>query len=444
MNPATYPAPPPLPTLEQVVTPTALAASFDRLLMRHYDVVADEPRMIAGADRIQLSEFRRDADLHMRAIERKVIQGRYTFAPFLGVDIPKPGSKDKRPLSIGAIRDTLVQRGLYEYLYPRVDPLLQNAIFGYRSGRSAHAAIDAIRQHVADGRTWVVDVDLTRFFDTVDHALLLDKLSQLAVDNRVHKLVFRYLRTGRVDPAQVAAERGRKQRQRSFTAPSRTLGIPQGGVLSGLLSNLYLSQFDASVVAKHDGYVRYADDFVVCCTTQQECASAYALIQSEIATLCMSVNAAKSRESVPIADGIDFLGFRVTDTHVRVRGRNIHKFKNRVRNVITSQRVHRTPDATLRSLAYRLNFKIRGPNEEQKLRLVAQAGVKNPHLRSWIGFFRVVTDVEQVRQLDRWIRREMSGFMWRTHRTRVSYTDMRQAGLRSLVGALYDARRQST
>lgn len=144
----------------------ALARIFHELLIRRYDVVADEPRILPGADRIQLEHFERDRDKHLSAIHRKAVQGRYTFSPFLGVEIPKPGSKETRPISLSTIRDTIVQRALYDYLYPQIDSLLTESAFGYRKGVSAHDAIRAITEHVRDGRGWIVDVDLTKFFDT--------------------------------------------------------------------------------------------------------------------------------------------------------------------------------------------------------------------------------------------------------------------------------------
>ncbi|MGE0481692.1 MAG: reverse transcriptase domain-containing protein [Vicinamibacterales bacterium] len=440
MQPTTSPASAALPTFDDVFQIDNLGRSFERLLIRHYDVISDEPQIVPGADRIQLRHFKADLDKHLRAIARKATQGRYTYAPFLGVDVPKPGSKEKRPISIATIRDTLVQRALYDYLYPRIDPLLTDSVFGYRVGRSAHAAIAAIRQHIRGGLTSVVDIDLTKFFDTVNHDLLLSKLDALAIDDRARKLVFRFLRTGRVDAAVTDAQRKSAPRQEKFRAAIRTVGVPQGGVLSGMLSNLFLAEFDRLVGSQNPGYVRYADDFVICCANPTDCTAAHALVDNQMRALGMTLNASKTRVCVPITQGIDFLGFRIDADSIRVRGRNIHKFKNRVRTVIANQHKHRTAGATLKSLCRRLNYKIEGPNRQQRERLKRVAGVTHPHRRSWIGFFRIVTDVEQVRALDRWIRKEVSAFMWNTHRCRVRYRAMREAGLCSLRRCLFRAR----
>lgn len=418
----------------------ALAQTFDELLIRRYDVVADEPRILPGADRIHLEHFGRDRNKHLSAIHRKVVQGRYTFSPFLGVEIPKPGSRETRPISLSTIRDTIVQRALYDYLYPQIDSLLSESAFGYRMGLSAHDAIHAITEHVRNGHGWIVDVDLTKFFDTVSHSILLEKVAALAADRRAERLVFRFLRTGRVEPEQVAENRKQQSRQRRFLADLRAVGVPQGGVLSGLLSNLYLANFDKAIRDQYPGYVRYADDFVICCSTSSDCECAYSLVKHEIGKLVLTLNASKTRAAVPIAKGIDFLGFRVTDKGIRVRGRNVHKFKNRIRGVIDGQCKLATPEATLERLIHRLNFKIRGPDEEQQERLRIKADVDRPRRRSWVGFFRIVTDIGQLRRLDRWIRGEVANFMWKTHRHRVRYSDLREAGLLTLVNCLYKTR----
>ena len=443
MKPTTcsaFPETPDLVKFEEALSLESLSNSFDTLLVRRYDVIADEPRILPGADRIQLDHFRRDRQKHLSAIHRKVCQGRYTFSPSLGVDIPKPGSKETRPLSLSTIRDTIVQRALYDYLYPRIDPLLTDSAFGYRTGRSAHDAVYAIINHIRRGRKWIVDVDLTKFFDSVSHDLLLKKLTPLRIDDRATRLIFRFLRTGRVDAVQVAESRMTAGPDRRFTAELRSVGVPQGGVLSGLLSNLFLADFDRAIGAQYAGFVRYADDFVVCCSTSDECQAAFDLIKHEIQQLALTLNMQKTRRAVPISMGIDFLGFRISDKGIRVRGQNISKFKDRIRRVIEKQQKRGTPEATLRSLIYRLNFKIRGPNEEQQLRLASKAGVKRPQLRSWIGFFRIVTDIDQIRRLDRWIRKEITDFMWHTHRHRVRYSYMSKEGLQSLVKCLFKAR----
>jgi hypothetical protein len=143
---------------------------------------------------------------------------------------------------------------------------------------------------------------------------------------------------------------------------------------------------------------------------------------------------------VKAAKGVDFLGFRISIRGLRVRKRNIQKFKARIRAVVESQKVFKAASQTLRSLVRRLTFKIRGPNEEQ-LKKLAERGKRVARCRrSWIGYFRIVNDFTQIRSLDHWLRRQISTFMWEKHRVRVRLKQLQNVGLPSLVNCLWIAR----
>jgi RNA-directed DNA polymerase len=250
----------PMSEFESCFTCERLSAGVESLLDGHFDVIAERPRISTGADRIELALFLRDQDKHLAAIGRKVQSGRYTFSPFLERHISKPDSKDMRTISVASIRDSIVQRALYEYLYPFIDAKLSASVFGYRKGISAHDAVRFIRKHFGEGRVFVFDADLRKFFDSVNHDVLLEMVQQLNLDDRANILIRRFLKTGRIPTSQVEEHRIRKGKQIKYVPEPRLFGVPQGGVLSGLLSNLYLSQFDASIRERYDGFVRYADD----------------------------------------------------------------------------------------------------------------------------------------------------------------------------------------
>lgn len=429
-----------MPEFETCFTSENLAKCVDGILDGNFDVIAERPRISTGADRIELGLFLRDQDKHLAAISRKVTDGRYTFRPFLEREIPKADSKDMRTISIASIRDCVVQRALYEHLYPIIDAKLSASVFGYRKGISAHDAVRLIRRHFAEGRTFVFDADLQKFFDTVDHDLLLEMVERLDLDDRAFTLIRRFLKTGKIPSAQVQEHKDKKGKQTKYQPEPRSKGVPQGGVLSGLLSNLYLSQFDASVIGQFEGLVRYADDFVVCCNNAEECRDVHDLVKTQLTPLKLELHPTKTKECVPGASGVDFLGFRISIRGIRVRKRNILKFKTRIREVLESQKVFKTPARTLRSLVRRLTFKIKGPSDEQ-LKKLAERGKRVARCRrSWIGFFRIVDDLLQIRSLDRWVRRQVSAFMWEKHRVRVRLKQMQQAGLPSLIKSLWIAR----
>src|SRR5262249_51237234 len=162
----------PMPEFDSWFQVERLNSVLDSLLDGHFDVIEERPRISTGADGIDLRRFLRDRDQHLLSISKKIIEGRYTFSPFLEREIPKPGSKDTRTISVATIRDCVVQRALYGFLYPFVDVKLSSAVFGYRKGRGVHDAVSSICLHFREGRTYVFDADLRKFFDTVDHAVL--------------------------------------------------------------------------------------------------------------------------------------------------------------------------------------------------------------------------------------------------------------------------------
>lgn len=429
-----------MPDFESCFTCDNLARYVDALLDGHFDVIAEQPRISTGADRIDLDLFRRDQEKHLPAIGRKVISGRYTFSPFLERHIPKPDSKELRTISIASIRDSIVQRALYEYLYQFIDAKLSPSVFGYRKGISAHDAVRLIRKHFGEGRVYVFDADLQKFFDTVNHDALLQMVSSLNLDTRANALIRRFLKTGKIPPAQVEEHRKRKGKQIKYSPEPRLIGVPQGGVLSGILSNLYLSQFDGSIRERFPGLVRYADDFLVCCTSEDKCRQVHELVKAQLVPLKLQLHPKKTAECVMAARGVDFLGFRISLRGLRVRKRNIQKFMARIRDVVEKQKVFKTASRSLRSLARRLTFKIRGPNEEQLKKLAERGKPVARCRRSWIGYFRIVDDLTQIRSLDRWLRRQVSAFMWEKHRVRVRLKQMQNAGLPSLVNSLWIAR----
>jgi len=417
-----------------------LKAAVTSLIDGHYDVIADEPRISTGADRRDLALFLRDQDMHLATISRKVQEGRFTFSPFLEREIPKAESKDLRTISIASIRDCVVQRALYNYLYPTIDATLSPSVFGYRKGFSAHDAVKLIRKHFSDGLTYVFDADLQKFFDTLDHDVLLEMVRQLEIDERAKTLIRRFLKTGKIPSAQVKEHKTRKGKLVKYVPVRRLKGVPQGGVLSGMLSNHYLAQFDAKIRERHQGFVRYADDFLVCCQSEAECRQVHDLVKECLIPLKIELHPTKTKECVLASPGVDFLGFRISVRGLQIRGRNVSKFKTRIRDVVGRQKVFNTPARTLRSLVWRLRFKICGPNEEQLKKLAERGKRFFPCRRSWIGFFRIVDDLTQVRNLDRWLRKQVSAFMWANHRVSVRLKQMQEAGLPSLINSLWIAR----
>lgn len=415
-------------------TVAALEEGYRRYCDNHFDIYAGRPRVPRGHDGISLELFEPEKEKHFRAISRKVLQGRYTFAPWRLVPIPKSGG-ETREIAIAGIRDALVQRGLYEALYARVEAQLGRESHGFRKGLSAHTAVAAIREHFKNGRTFVFDADVRKFFDSVDHALLLSKVEALGLDPVAENLVWRFLRTGHRTPDGVVL-------------PTKTVGVPQGGVVSGLLANLFLSEFDRAVSSTFKGLVRYADDFVICCDSPAECDSARELSEQRLASLKLQLHPTKTRAMVNAADGVNFLGFLIKPGSTRISQSNVDRFKGRIRNEVTEWHAEafNTHVHGLSVLVRRLSLRIRGPGQEHIKVMLDRNLLDHPHRRNWPAFFRIADDIQQFRGLDRWIHRQISHAMWAKFQKRIRVRNWQRnamsAGLPSLVNAVWKSRRR--
>lgn len=422
-------------TFDSYFSVAELAADYEKLLLAKFDFIREETFLPAGADRQDRGRFEKQLNQHLRAIERKATQDRWTFSPFLEREVEKTGG-GTRTISLSTIRDTLVQRALYSYLYEIVDAELSPSCTAYRRGHGAHDAVTQVRSAVDRGASWVLDADIEKFFDSLDHDILAARVSRLAVDQRAQRLLANYAAAPRVTASdRRSADAGRPSQ---YPRTPRSRGLPQGGVLSGMLANLYLAEFDRHMQQGPGTLVRYADDFVVCCSSELDAIEAQRRADASLTTLSLKLHPDKTAVR-PAARGIDFVGFRVSPGRTRARPANIEKFKHRLRAVLDEHDMRQHPEADLKTLVRRLAFKIEGPVEHVR-ELIDNGLAKHPYRRSWIGYFRVVDDDQQIKSLDNWIRRQISRYMWRVHRTPTTATAMRGAGLPSLYGTLWRAR----
>jgi len=208
-----------------------------------------ENKGAAGVDDIAVSELKDHLKQHWPQVRAKLLTGVYVPQAVRRVDIPKPDG-GLRTLGIPTVVDRLIQQALHQVLSPIFEPEFSEASYGFRPGRNAHQAVQAARQYVAAGKRWVVDMDLEKFFDRVDHELMMGKLAQKIDDARVLKLIRRYLEAGMMADGLVRP---------------RGEGTPQGGPLSPLLSNIILTELDRELERRGHAFCRYADDCNVMC-----------------------------------------------------------------------------------------------------------------------------------------------------------------------------------
>jgi RNA-directed DNA polymerase len=197
-----------------------------------------------GVDGLPVEQLRAHLVTQWPRIREDLLAGRYRPAPVRGVEIPKPGG-GVRLLGIPTVVDRLIQQAMHQVLMPLFDPGFSDSSFGFRPGRSAHQAVLAAQSHMAAGRRWVVDIDLEKFFDRVNHDVLMARVARQVADKRVLRLIRRYLQAGLLLDG---------------LATARREGTPQGGPLSPLLSNILLDDLDKELERRGHAFCRYADD----------------------------------------------------------------------------------------------------------------------------------------------------------------------------------------
>jgi group II intron reverse transcriptase/maturase len=197
-----------------------------------------------GVDGVTVDDLWDLAVDQWEAIREKLLSGTYKPQPVRKVEIPKPGG-GKRMLGIPTVLDRLIQQALLQILSPLYDPTFSDASFGFRPGRSAHQALDRAKEYASQGYRWVVDMDLEKFFDRVNHDILMSRIARRVKDKRILKLIRVFLQAGIMEGG---------------VASPRSEGTPQGGPISPLLSNILLDELDKELEKRGHRFVRYADD----------------------------------------------------------------------------------------------------------------------------------------------------------------------------------------
>ena len=449
--------------LERFFSPDDIKGAYARYKAAKTDRFRkDKIGIPMGADGVRWWDFERQLDRNARNISRRVLNSSYQFYPFRERDLGKPGG-GVRTLSIAGVRDALVQHQLYEALYESAEamfaqPKLEDVSFAYRKGKSAPQAACRIWQaYSRDGYGYALDADISKFFDTLDHGRLMQLVDAwVGRGTTAGIMLWRYIRTDRVPHKSYPHDAGWERyfmKKKPHREPRRQ-GVPQGGVLSGMIANLYLHEFDLWVLQELSRqfdvrYFRYADDFVVLTHTEKDARDLFPPVAQTLGgTFRLKIHPlgdsldSKTKVSV-IADGdLTFVGFQFTQDRVRAKPENVRRFKTRF---VTA--LHKEPslDSRYRHWTVRLrltidwcvNPKIQGPPP----RLCAACGLPKDRRRSWMAFFATaVTDEDQLRQLDRWMRRQVSKYFRDKYRVRLGRKELREAGMKTLVGEHYRAR----
>jgi len=344
--------------MEQVVGRANALAALKRV---------KQNRGSSGVDGMTVDDLTPYLATHWEAIREQLLAGSYQPQPVKRQEIPKPGG-GTRQLGIPTVLDRFIQQCLLQMLQPQFDPTFSEHSYGFRPGRSAHQAVRAAQGYIQSGRRWVADVDLAKFFDRVNHDVLMERLSRRIADRRVLGLIRRYLVAGVMADGVVV---GRQE------------GTPQGGPLSPLLANVLLDEVDKELERRGLVFARYADDLNVYTGSRRAADDAMATLKRRFARLRLQVNEAKS--TVARAWERKFLGysFWVAPGRVirpRVAPAALAEMKARVR-VITS----RTGGRSL-------------------LHVVAEL---RSYLTGWKLYFQLAKTPSVFQSLDEWVRRRL-------------------------------------
>jgi RNA-directed DNA polymerase len=317
-----------------------------------------------GVDGISIERVKDYVAKHKEEIVQSLLDGSYKPNLVRGVQIPKPDGS-KRQLGIPTVLDRVIQQAILQVLEPIFEPKFSSSSYGFRPGRSAQMALKKAKEHVQSGYIYVVDMDLEKFFDRVNHDILMERLSRHIGDKRLLKIIRRYLEAGLLQDG---------------VKITRELGMPQGGNLSPLLSNILLDELDKELESRGHKFCRYADD----CNIYVKSIKAGNRVLESVTNflserLKLQVN--KTKSAVAHVCERRFLGYSFrNDGELRVAPQSLEKFKKRIRELTKRNR-----GKSLASIILDVNR----------------------YLNGWISYFKLSASISVFRDLDSWIRRRL-------------------------------------
>jgi RNA-directed DNA polymerase len=346
--------------MEQVVDRANLQRAYQRVKRN---------KGAPGIDGLTVTELGDLVRQHWPTIKAKLLDGTYQPQPVRRVTIPKPNGGE-RELGIPTVLDRLIQQALHQVLSPMFEPIFSDHSYGFRPRRSAHQAVQAAQAYVLAGYDWVVDLDLEKFFDQVNHHLLMQRVRQQVDDRRVLKLIGKYLKVG----AMIDGLHSVQQQ-----------GTPQGGPLSPLLSNILLTDLDRELERRGHHFVRYADDVSIYVHSERAGQRVLDSVSRFISRLKLTVNLAKSAVDRPSKRSL--LGYTVTSQgQLRIAMHSRQRLKQKLTQLLRCAR-----GRALRHTILELNRVLAG----------------------WAAYFKLATGKTALMQIDGWIRRKLRCILWR-------------------------------
>ena len=344
----------------------------------------------AGVDGMEVGEMLGWLKENKERFLASLKNGKYKPKPVRRVEIPKPNGR-KRKLGIPTVTDRLMQQAIAQVLQPIFEKTFSKNSYGFRPGRNAHQAIKQAKAYYEEGYTKIVDLDLAQYFDTVNHDILINMLREEVKDERVIELIRKYLKSGVMEGGIISRSEA---------------GTPQGGNLSPLLSNIYLTKFDKLLESRGHKFVRYADDCNIYVKTERAAkrvmASSVRYLEGK---LKLKVNHKKSKVGSPMRE--KFLGFSLHKTPgkmgIRPHGKVLKRFKQKVKEI------------TSRSRGRSINTVV------QELRR---------YTTGWLGYYAIADMRNKMQEMNQWIRRRLRMYLWKQwKKTSARFENLKRLGL---------------
>ena len=341
-------------------------------LMKAY-IKVKKNKGCAGIDNQSIEEYEKNLNLNTRELSRLLTEKRYEPLPVKRIYIKKANGK-LRPLGIPAVKCRVVEQTVLDAIQPKLESIFSDSSYGFRPNRSANQAIKKIKEYIDEGYVHVVDADIRDFFGTLNHQILMSKLREQIENRDITLLIYHFLKAG-------ALEEGKLINQIS--------GTPQGGVISPILANLYLTDFDKIFKKTDYKLVRYADDFVILCKAENQAIDAFKKMKEILKSLKLEIAEEKTKIT-SVYDGFNFLGH----TFWKSRGGNItYTFPS---------------DKSMRSFREKVKI-ITRRQQPSNIKMVIER--LNPLVRGWGNYFRDGDGKKRIQRLDEWIRMRLRSFI---------------------------------
>ena len=360
----------------------------DNMLEAMYKVIRNKGSH--GVDNMKADELREHVINTWNTVKSKLLEGKYNPSPVRRVEIPKPDG-GIRLLGIPTVQDRMIQQAIAQILNEIYEPIFSKSSYGFRPGRGAKDAIKKSEEYINQGNKWVVDMDLEKFFDKVNHNILVRKLERRIKDQRLIKLIRKYLESGvLINGIKVSSEKG----------------TPQGGPLSPLLANIMLDDLDKELEKRGHKFCRYADD----CNIYVKSKRAGERVMKSITNIIeneLKLKVNRNKSNVDLVSRRKFLGFSFYfaegGAKIRIHEKSIIRFKDKIREI------------TNRNKGISMDYRL--------IKL-------NDMIIGWVNYFKIANASRKLMELDKWIRRRLRACMWKQwKKVRTRYRNLIKFGI---------------